>query len=387
MKILYLALVELEIPSGPTVHTLNLMKGFKQINTHVRLLCPKPSKDIEDIKDFDCSFLPFFGYSTLRLFLFNVLSCFYVIKNFITYKPDILYLRDRPGNIFAIICAKIFRIPYFIEMNGVLDADFANNRKIHRYLRNKQFAWAKGLIFNCYQLLDQYFEAFYCIKNKTTVVTMHVDCDIFKTLSKNECRQKLNIQSDTFVIGYVGGFSPRHNIEILKELLLELEKQNIDAMLLLIGDTFDKARKEALLDGLQEDQIRITGWLSHEELSLYINTMDIGTALVKNIDGNGSLSFLKVKEYLACGVPVILNSGDVSALKEYPEGSIIAFADNDSENITVDMLIKSVIEIRKKLNSLKRNHISQFIADKYNLSKAAKQTSAFFRAYMDKQKD
>lgn len=389
LKIIYLALVELELPGGPTVHTLNLMKGFQQRNTQVRLLCPKPSRPITEINTFDCHFIPFWGYGPCRLFLFNMLAVIKLIYNIMFFKPDVIYLRDRPGNIFAIIWAKIFRLPFFIEMNGVLLEDFADRKSpkkvgIHHFLRKKAFLWAKGLIFNCSQLCGKYSEEYEIPIEKTSIVSMHVDCDLFKILPKDECRKKLKIPPEAFVLGYVGGFSSRHNVEILKGIQNSLEKLDKKSFILLVGDTPNKERKKALLTGLDHERIMITGWIPHSDIPFYINMMDIGTAFVNEIEGNDSSSFLKVKEYLACGVPVILNSKDPDAFNEYPKNSVIVLSNKDICAISVENLVKGIVEFNSKQNQTNRKKMNAYIQKKYNLNEAAKQTAEFFAEKLNK---
>jgi len=382
MNILYLALIEIEIPSGPTIHTLNLMKGFQHIGTNIRLLCPKPTRNVAEIADLDCSFLPFFGYSLFRLAVFNIFSCFYLIYQFITYKPTVLYLRDRPGNIFPIIVAKLFRIPFFIEMNGVLEKDFQDSR-LHAYMRFKQFSWTEGVIFNCPQLCEKYSKKYSIPKKKSTVITMHVDCGLFKIMKKEECRKKLNISKDAFVIGYVGGFSPRHDVEILKKLLLKLEKQTIKAILLLVGDTKDISRKEIILDGMKNEQIIITGWIAHSKIPLYINAMDVGTAFVKESEGNDSASFLKIKEYLACGVPIILNSNNTDIFNEYMKNTVMVIDNKDYNHIDIYELSRIILEIKNKRTVVNNRRISELIHKNFNLKEAAKQTILFFEVKLN----
>lgn len=385
MRIIYLALIELELPGGPTVHTLNLMKGFQQTDAKVRLLCPSPSKPVPEVEEMDCRFIPFWGYGPFRLLLFNLFAVIKLIMNMITFKPEVVYLRDRPGNFFAVIFVKLFRIPYVLEMNGVLEKDFPKKKGgIHWYFRKKVFNWAQGLIFNCAQLAKKYGESFNIQEERMTVVTMHVDCDLFKIMPKDECREKLKIPTDAFVLGYVGGFSPRHDVEILKEILFLLEKSNVKALLLLVGDTYEKARKESLLEGLDQKQVRITGWVPHTEIAFYINAMDIGTAFVKKSAGNDTASFLKVKEYLACGVPVILNSDNKSAFDEYPPNSVTVLNNNDSHKIPLNEITEKILAVKKLNQGDCSQKIAGYIRGKFCLKGAAKQTLNFINDMSNK---
>lgn len=387
MKVLYLALIELEVPTGPTVHTLNLMKGFQLTSTRVRLLCPKPAKEISEIADFDCCLIPFWGYSTLRLAAFNILSCFYLLKNIIFYKPDLLYLRDRFGNISAICLAKAFRIPFFIEMNGVLDADFASNNKIHRYLRKKQFQWAKGVVFNSRGLREKYSVSYNIEINKTSVLTMHVDGEIFFPMDKAECKKKLGIATNVTVIGYIGNICERYDIAILKRIIDILDENQINSALLIVGGVKNDEKILKLYEGMDKNRIVLPGWIPHNMVPRYINAMDIGTAFVNYSYVDDADAFTKVKEYLSCGVPVLMNSSGTSILEGYPKGAVTILPYGKSSEIPDDELENSVRSIISTHDKLRILQYSQFIIDKYNLKEAAERTSAFFRARMSDLKD
>ncbi len=390
MRVLYIALVEFDVPGGPTIHVENLIKGFKAIGMDIKLMCPRPMRKTKILCEYNFRLIPFFGYSPLRLFLFNLISAYYIFVEIVKYKPHALYVRDRPGNIVAWFFSKLFNIPFFIEMNGVVKDDFPQlSRKekkesfqqhFFRYYRKKQFDQARGLIFNCHSLQQTYKQK--CTLNAiSTIIPMHVDTEQFKILSKRECRQKLNLDLSSFIIGYVGSFAPNHDIDILIRVIKELIILHINAELLLVGPNNRNDEIKRLQDGCLWNRIHVTGWVDHSMVPIYINAMDIGTSFFKDASGNTAPASLKIKEYLACGTPVLFNCNnipDLELLKSLRSGTR-RFPYEKSSSIPIGVVLKTILKFRR-YNHVDRNMFYTTTHSKYSLKMAAQKTSDFIRA-------
>ncbi len=61
-------------------------------------------------------------------------------------------------------------------------------------------------------------------------------CYVFNTDIRNKIREKLEIGTDSLVIGHVGRFSVPKNHEYLLNIFYEVQKENDKAILLLVGD-------------------------------------------------------------------------------------------------------------------------------------------------------
>jgi glycosyltransferase involved in cell wall biosynthesis len=111
-------------------------------------------------------------------------------------------------------------------------------------------------------------------------------------------RRRLGLE-DRFVVGWVGSFRPFHALD----LAIAAAKRVDGSALLLVGDGPERARVEACARREGVD-IVTTGTVPHAELPAYLDAMDVG--LVVASDHSFHYSPLKLAEYLAAGLPVVV---------------------------------------------------------------------------------
>lgn len=111
-------------------------------------------------------------------------------------------------------------------------------------------------------------------KNNFMVIKNAIDADkyVFNEKKRNEIRKKLNIKNE-FVIGHVGSFSQPKNHKFIVEIFNEINKQNKNVILLLIGD--GKLKKiienQILMFGIN-DNVILTGVVTN--VYDYLQAMD-----------------------------------------------------------------------------------------------------------------
>lgn len=78
--------------------------------------------------------------------------------------------------------------------------------------------------------------------NKVVTITNGIDFTRFNnnSITRELEREKLGIPKDAFVIGHVGRFSKEKNHSFILKIYLDLIQQNIDTILLLVGDGEEK---------------------------------------------------------------------------------------------------------------------------------------------------
>ncbi|MSR76730.1 MAG: glycosyltransferase [Candidatus Omnitrophica bacterium] len=344
IKVLYYAMVELAAPEGPAVHTMNLIKGFNDLGVKTLLLCPRPPKKnmIPDLKE--SIFLPFFGFGSLQEMAFDFFSFFYLCYAFLVFRPDVFLIREAEGNLSTLLCACLFRVPLLVDMNGPLDIDYISRDGFHSHFpsfakvnpairwvvsiwrkiwRTFLFKTARGLTSNTASWRDELCEEFRIPKEHFKVVSMYVDSTIFHPLNQRECRKKLNIPESRIVFGYLGSFQPTHEIDVLFDALKVLIEENCNIELHIVGGG---RRLETLQVKFKDfpylDRVRFFGWVPHHEIPSYLSAMNVGVALLKPIKAFQAEAALKFKEYIACGVPVIMN-GDPDLFRDYPPGCML----------------------------------------------------------------
>ena len=118
-----------------------------------------------------------------------------------------------------------------------------------------------------------------------------------------QIRRTLRLE-DRFVVGWAGSFRAFHGLELALHALAELRSSKPPISLLLLGDGQERAALElrAKTEGL--DNVVFAGSVPYERMPDYLSACDAGLVLSPP---NGAFHFspVKLREYMACGLPVI----------------------------------------------------------------------------------
>ena len=166
-----------------------------------------------------------------------------------------------------------------------------------------------------------------------------IDLSLFHPMNKKECREKLGMASDRFIVGFVGGFIERKGDKRVLEAIEQLD----DVYGAFAGKGEDKPCGPKVI---------FCKALKHEEIPVFLNACD---AFVLPTLSEGCCN--AVIEALACGLPVI--SSDL------PFNHDIL---NESNSILIDP--NSVDEIREAIQKL---HDNRTLCER--LSKGALETA------------
>lgn len=158
---------------------------------------------------------------------------------------------------------------------------------------------------------NYYIERYDWLRTKIRIIPTGIDLNEFFIMDKQDCRSRLNINSQAKIVMYIGRIEPPKRIEdiILSFQIVHQEFSN--TKLIIIGDGVLLPSMKLLTEKLNlQDCVLFTGPLKRQELPVWINSADV-TVLYSNNEG----SPLSVKESLACGIPVIGNPvGDISEI-------------------------------------------------------------------------
>jgi glycosyltransferase involved in cell wall biosynthesis len=160
------------------------------------------------------------------------------------------------------------------------------------------------------------------VRNKMTPVPMGVDLETV--------RQKPSPSNNPTLVGkrvliYLGTLDRVRQIEILFEMLAIIYKQVPNVLLVLAGDTEDSShrewlKQEALKLGVMQ-HILWTGWLPMQEAWRYVAAAEIGLSPVPRGYLLDMGSPTKAIEYMALGLPVVMNDNPDQALVAQESGA------------------------------------------------------------------
>lgn len=154
-------------------------------------------------------------------------------------------------------------------------------------------------------------------------VPISVDTDkfIFKPESRQQFRQQFGIEN-RYALMYLGKFGGiYYNAEVVAKFFKQLV--DFDASIFIFTITPDdtaQVRQTYLDAGLQESDFVVLDKIPYSQIEGYISACDMGLVAIPPLDSQKYRTPVKIGNYLACGLPYIVNRGvaddDLLAEKE-----------------------------------------------------------------------
>lgn len=363
MRVLYITNISLNERTGSRTHIIEFAENFQQIGNKLLMIFPTYLRNQKREFNFKTKQIYFHRKNIMTDMLYALISPILLIYYKFNFKADIIYCRGVSRAALVIPICRLLNFKTVLEINGVTKDELRLENcnqfilfvvlliyKLHCHLSDLIIAVSEGVKKRI--MLD------YHIRNdKIFVVNNAANVQVFKPLDKSNCRRLLNLNND-FYIGFVGSFGTWHGIDNIFSAASHLKKFKYDEIkFFLIGncDSEEKKRLTNLMTKLGIEKCLIfAGEIEYSKIPIYINSFDIGLAQLTNYSSIGAGSPLKVFEYLACGIPVIVseNLGEIAQIIRVNNCGYIFKQDdiNDLTNIIIDAYHK-----KENLSRLGRN--------------------------------
>lgn len=263
--------------------------------------------------------------------IFKSLSFYYAVKsqNVNFHDAAFFYGKFMLTGGFAITKLKEkYNLPTFVDIGESTLIESLDQKELH---------FVKGFI--------KKIDGFVCVSDKLKKELLElgakeddillalngVDLEKFNILNKAECRRKIGLDNDDFVIIFVGHFIERKGPD---RIIKALNLLNVDIKALFIG--------EGTIN-VDSGHTFFQGTVINEELPTYLNCADL-FVLPTLAEGNCNA----INEAKACGIPIL--SSDISEIKEQVSGN---------EGVLVNPL--SIKEIANGINFFYKNPIQKEI--------------------------
>lgn len=279
-------------------------------------------------------------------------------------KPNLIYERACGWSIIPALVAKIFKIPYIVEVNGLFLDELkvslapkiyvgicAFNEKRNYKLANKIIAVTTGIkeeIIKLYNILDE----------KIVVINNGANVDLFYPIDQIEAKNKLKLEYLKTYLCFVGNCAPWQGVEyLIKASPLILEK-NPNIVFLIVGDGIMKNEWMKLTTELKvSNYFYFTGSVPYEMVPIYINASDICVVPKKPI--KSGYSPLKLYEYMACGKPIVATNTDGFELLTESNSGILINPENPTEFANSIIMLLNNPNLMEEMSENGRRYVVQ----------------------------
>src|SRR5215211_2981677 len=166
------------------------------------------------------------------------------------------------------------------------------------------------------------------------VVPCCVDLASFKFNKEERAKLRAELDlGDRFTFVYSGSLDGWYLTEEMADFFASVVRKRSDAHLLwLTTGSRERVRQLMSARGISEDHFSIRT-VAPKEMPAYLAAGDVGLSFIKRCFSKLASSPTKNGEYLACGLPIVINSGigDSDGLADEPNAAILIDDFNDRE--------------------------------------------------------
>jgi teichuronic acid biosynthesis glycosyltransferase TuaC len=256
----------------------------------------------------------------------------------------------------------------FIEYNNIWDtAEKVNDLAIGKQVLNEA-----NKIIVVSDATKKYVLSLGANPEKVEVLHNGVDLNRFKPLSevKHQMRKKLGISKDANVVLTVRRIVYKNGIDTLLESAEIAVKRNPKLVFVVVGKGPDSEEvKEKIGQLRMQNNFKLTGFVSDEDLPLYYNIADLFALPSKSGEGLP----LVVLEAMSCGLPVIAtNVGGTSEVMSKDYGKLVPPNSPDS-------LAEALVEFSRKDVAALKKDLRAMMEEKYSWDKNVEKLSEIYK--------
>lgn len=333
-RILYISSVDVSIGNGPGVNEREFILALhRAIGDRAHFLIPQPADAVHDLPIGACTFsLPHRRHNP-RYFPGHVLSQIRLANEILSRQEfDLLLFRLDVLPVAPLYITKKHQIPYALKTlgQGLMKALGERGRWLGKSLMGINRWLVIQLVTNALAadsvsvMQVEYLQRILgADPNKIVWIDNAVNTNRFFTSSTAEARRELGLTKFDPIVGYVGTRPwERGGMQLIETTPPLLSKYpNLGLVILGDGEGLDDLKKRA--HELQvENQCLFTGYVPFHKVPLYVNSLDVGVSISLRSDRRAA-SELKVRQYLACGKPVVISPGSNDFVAIENLGSIV----------------------------------------------------------------
>jgi len=332
-RILYISSTDVSIGNGPGVNEREFILAlYGLIGDRAHFLIPQPKETIAELPADACTFCAPYERNLLNYWSHLGSQVRQADKLLSERNFDLVVVRLTLFPLSSLGITRKDRIPYAIKTLGVgpitvLDEKggwFGStlnkiNRRIFRHLVTHALVAdsdSKLHVETLKRVLDVNSDSIVWVDNTVNVKR-------FFPSPKQEARSELGLNHFDPIIGYVGSRPwERGGMQLIEAAPRLLSKYpNLGVVIIGEGKELEEMKQRAQVLKVAE-RCRFEGYVPFDKIPAYINSLDLGVSISIREDRQVN-SELKVRQYLACGKPVVISPGSNEFVVGENLGSVV----------------------------------------------------------------
>lgn len=345
-SVLYVTAIDLSLPLGPSVNEREFVASLHgEFGDKFRLLIPKPKNELPEAGRYRVTYLPTpnprnpFSYLGFQNALYREAAQMIEDEpvDLVVTRPDLL-----PIGVCKL--ARNLKVPIAIKhLTGYPAAFMEDHRGIKRFM---------GSLIAPYRTKMLQFLAHHAITSdacteghiagirtnlgvsgeKVILVENATNTDRFFPADRAAARKSVGLEKFDPIVGYCGGVPWERGGRQLIEVAKRLREcyPNVGIAIVGGGPRIQELRDLAQSLGVA-DFVHLPGFVPYDRVADYINAFDVGVAFDRadrhDTVGNSNQ---KVRQYIACGLPVVVTPGGSEFVERDELGSVIDATDLDA---------------------------------------------------------
>jgi glycosyltransferase involved in cell wall biosynthesis len=311
--IYYVCAVDISKFDGQRTHILEVVSAWHRAGVDVTLFLPQFSAQRESLS-FSHQYLSVRIGNNLKFIEYEIRLGFSLFRSIIKKRPDVIYIRKGFLTIFPVFLSRLFSIKCVLEVNGLVGEEVYLGHGFPAFV-SRIFAIPEWIT---YRLTDKIITVTDGLKQ--VICNMHnIDEARIRVISNgvNTERFKPVIREEDGIIylGYIGNLVPWSGLDYMLRSLPLVIREYPQLKFLIVGTGRYMSYLKDLATELEiNQQIIFTGSVPSAKVPEYITRCHICYLPARRLrNARIGISPLKIYEYLACGIPVIVT--DINGLE------------------------------------------------------------------------
>jgi glycosyltransferase involved in cell wall biosynthesis len=346
-EILYISSVDVSLGNGPGVSEREFITAlYSAVGSRAHFLIPKPAGTVPDLPVSACTFtLPHRQHHPLH-FAAHSFSKVRRARHLLAHRHfDLLVFRLDVLPVAALLITRGQQTPYALKTLGQNSLKILDERGgwvgrslvgLNRWMVRRVVS--NAIVADSVTELQAEFLASGLGVDRAKIVCIDnaVNTRRFHRTDPGVARAELGLADYDPIIGYVGSRPSERGGMALIEAAARLSPRYPRLGVLIVGDGpgMGSLRSRAQELGV-EHRCVLTGHVPFDRVPVYVNSLDVAVSISDREDRRAA-SELKVRQYLACGKPVVISPGGNEFVAREDLGSVVDSTDRDAVAAALD---------------------------------------------------